>query len=264
MILMMMFSTPAEEVFPEVTPVRAKIGTSKIVTCLTSPLVSLPVTIKFDKGRRRHTITLHGHKRSQRRVSLRDELLRTMAAKEMRSRSSQMLAEEMKQCKSLENVKKMNANVHVRRNSLVHDVLHVDHKVASERRLSSVNRKPSIVSDVTFHPRDARTSPQKLLWKSQSRKAILHAHDVIGRAEREQELASLKFSKAGSAARRAAQEAHKENEKNKRPSLAGLTTLFEEKREKFEKWRDKCKRLLNKKVVFGDRKFSFKLVSNQE
>lgn len=186
-----------------------------------------------------------------------------MAAKEMRSKSSLMLAEEMKKCKSLENVKKMNAVKHVRRSSIVHDVLHVDHDVARERRLSTVNRKPSIVTDVTYHPQESRISPKQLLGTKQNRKAILHEDVVGGRSERDKELATLKFSKAGTAARMAAEETHKEHEKNKRPSLAGLPHV-DDVMNKLEAWREKCKKLLNKKVVFGNGKFSFKLVAQGE
>jgi hypothetical protein len=184
-----------------------------------------------------------------------------MAAKEMKTKSSQMLAEEMKKSMSLENVKKMNASKHVRRTSLVHDVLHVEHDVARERRMSTINRKPSLVADVTYHPADswAKTLPQRLqfLGKSQSRKAI---EGEAGRCERERELASLKFSKAGNAARMAAQDTHKEHERSKRTySVVPTTVEHDDKASRLEKWRMKCMRLLNKQVVFGN-EFSFKLI----
>ncbi|KAK3724974.1 hypothetical protein QZH41_005875 [Actinostola sp. cb2023] len=152
-----------EEIFPKnVTPLR---GNEKEVTCLTSPIVSLPVTLTFDKGRRRHTLAGHTkYETSKRRVSLRDELLRTIAAKEMKSKSSQMLADVKRKSMSLENVKKMNESKHIRRNSLVHDIIHIDHEATRERRMSMTNRKPSLVADVVYTPpsMQPRQQPQRL------------------------------------------------------------------------------------------------------
>lgn len=222
-----------------------------MVTCLTSPIVSLPVTLTYDKGRRRHTLAGYPAKKdkSKRRISLRDELLRTIAAKEMKSRSSQMLADVERSSKSLENVKKMNESKHVRRNSLVHDVINIDHKATQERRMSMTNRKASLVTDVTYktpEPKPKSAILKFLVSGKNKKEVVMTTAEIDGRTDREKELKALKFSKAGNAARMAAREAHQEHERQK---LAEETQVIheDEKTSRLEKWRLKCMRLLNKK-----------------
>lgn len=239
------FCFPAEEIFPQDVKPNVAVN-SKVVTCLTSPIVSLPVTLTYDKGRRRHTLACYPQKTSKR--SLRDELLRTIAAKEMRSRSSQMLADVRRTSLSLENVKKMNESKHVRRSSLVHDVIHTDHEATRERRMSATNRKMSLITDVTYRTPEKKPKPAtlKVLVSGKSKKTILIVPEIDGKAEREKELRALKFSEGGTAARLAAKETHLKHEREKATSKTQLVSQ-DDKTTTIEKWRLKCLRLMNKK-----------------
>lgn len=236
-------SFAAEEIFPQ-DITSSLVGQNQIITCLTSPIVSLPVTLTYDKGRRRHTLAGYPQKTSKR--SLRDELLRTIAAKEMRSRSSQMLASVRQTSLSLENVKKNNQSKHVRRSSLVHDVVHIDHETIKERRITDADRKQSLVMDVKYRTPETKSKPAilKVLASGKSKKNIINAPAIDSKAERERELRALKFSEGGTAARLAAKETHLQHEREKATSKTHLVKQ-EEKTTKIEKWRLKCMRLMN-------------------
>lgn len=237
------FLLPEEEIFPQnVTPVHDK---KKITTCLTSPSISLPVTIAFDKERRRHTLAGDQYENTKKRGPIRDELLRTIAAKEVRSKSSLMLAEAQSKTMSLENVKKMNQFKHVRRHTLVQNVINIDHQETKERRMSATNRKASLVSDVSYKTPSSRKL--KFLVSGKSKKEIvMTAEDISGKDEREKELRALKFSEAGNAARMAAKESHAKHVKQKLATEEQCNSSQEEKSTRLEKWRAKCMRLLNK------------------
>lgn len=206
-------------------------------------------------------------------MSLRDDLLRSLAQKEMKSRSYQKIDEEKRSLPE----ESYNKHRTRRRSTLVTDVLTV---VPSDHKPKPGERKASLVSDVIkFDPNTAERrgslagSQANLNKPSQCKIETVKTRATGGRAggpdgrqSRLKEIAKLKYTSAARAAKMAFKEAHISMEANRRLSLQApdhYVTMkcmekmhdFQERKENIDKntsantkltnWQKKFKRGLN-------------------
>ena len=207
--------------------VHAKIGEKSnrgMVTCFTFTAPA-NVTKQTNEGRR-HTISGHEIHDKSHHASLRDDLLRSLAQKEMRSRSMQKTEVEKKALPE----ESFNRQKSRRRSSLVTDVISA---VVSPSKHQPEQRRASLVSDVTKF--DAKTTNRRgSLVKYQENVTTLLPNklDIVkkrksdnpervpgGRDTRMKEIAKLKYTSAARAAKLAFKEAHISMEANRRLSI---------------------------------------------
>lgn len=212
----------------DVKQVHAKIGEKPnrgMVTCFTFAAPSY--VMKQTNQGRRHTISgFEIHDKSY-RASLRDDLLRSLAQKEMKSRSLQKIEEEKKALPAEEAFNRQKTR---RRSTLVTDVLTA---AVSPSKHKPEQRRASLVSDVIkFDPKTANRrgslaeNQENLNKPSPNKLEIVKARTTDnrkrvpgGRESRLKEIAKLKYTSAARAAKMAFQEAHISMEANRRLSL---------------------------------------------
>lgn len=218
-----------EEAYPvDVTQVQAKISEKTnrgIVTCFT--FAGTTYVTKQTKQGRRHTISGYEIHDKCYRPSLRDDLLRSLAQKQMKSSSLHKLEEEKKPLPE----EAFNRQKSRRRSTLVTDVITAALQPSKQK---AEQRRASLVSDVIkFDPKTTssfaagnqenwNTSlPQKLeivkACKSDNRERMVPG----GRESRLKEIAKLKYTSAARAAKMAYREAHISMETNRRLSFQG-------------------------------------------
>lgn len=217
-----------EETYPapaEVKPVQAKIGEKAkrgVITCFTFATPAY-VTKQTDQGRR-HTISGHEIHDKSYRANLRDDLLRSLAQKEMRSRSVQITEEEKKGPPE----ESFNRQKSRRRSSLVTDVITATTSLSqhkSERRRSSL--APGVIK---FDSKDTNSGGSLVRYRASLNTSIPNKLEIVkarttdnpvpcGRETRMKEIAQLKYTSAARAAKMAFQEAHISMKANRRLSI---------------------------------------------
>lgn len=266
---------PEEEAYPvDVKQVHVKIGEKPnrgMVTCFTFAAPAF-VAKQNDQGRR-HTISgFEIHDKSY-RVSLRDDLLRSLAQKEMKSRSLQKIEEEKKE----QPEESYNRHQTRRRSTLVTDIL----TAVSPSKHTPGDRKASLVSDVVkFDPNSAqrrgslagtqenlnKPPPSKLEFVKPRTTADKRARVPGGRQSRLKEIDKLKYTSAARAAKMAFQEAHISMAANRRLSLQApdhyVTMHCVEKLHEFQDRNVKMEKNTSAKFKNWQKKFKIGLNQN--
>lgn len=259
----------------DVKQVHVKIGEKPnrgVVTCFTFAAPAF-VAKQHDQSRR-HTISgFEIHDKSY-RVSLRDDLLRSLAKKEMKSRSLQKIEEEKKE----QPEESYNRHQTRRRSTLVTDIL----TAVSPSKHTPGERKASLVSDVVkFDPNTAQrrgslagyqenagkpSAPSKLEIVKPRRTADKRARVPGGRESRLKEVGKLKYTSAARAAKMAFQEAHISMAANRRLSLQApdhyVTMHCVEKLHEFQDRNVKMEK--NTSAKFKNWQKKFKIGLNQD
>ena len=237
-----------EESYPvDVQPIHPKIGLKpKVVTCFTFAAKSYLPKQKHDPGRR-HTISGFEIHDKHYGLNLRDDLLRDLAQKEMKSKSLHKVEEE----KNALPAESFNRHKKWRRCTLVTDVLQTV-TPPKEKKNEPYQRKASLVSDVIkFHPKTAaerratlavskanflkppQNQPETMMEeRTNSPAKSQNVHEPAtnqraesprkrmpgGRESRFKEVAKLKYTSAARAAKLAFKEAHISMQANRRLS----------------------------------------------
>lgn len=268
-----------EESYPvDVKQVQAKIGEKPnrgMVTCFT---FAAPVHLAKQKDHgRRHTISGFEIHDKTYRMSLRNDLLRSLAEKEIKSRSLHTMEEEEKKELPKESYNRHHTR---RRSTLVTDVLTA--KSPSKHNLGK--RKASLVSDVIkFDPRTAprrgssagtqqeninKPSPGKMEFVKQKQptKVSKRGHMPGGPQSRLKEIAKLKYTSAARAAKMAYQEAHISMTANRRLSLQApdhyVTMRCVEQLNEFQDRNDMMEKNTSAKFKNWQKKFKIGLNQN--
>lgn len=269
-----------EESYPvEVKQVHAKIGEKPnrgMVTCFT---FAAPVHVAKQKDHgRRHTISGFEIHDKTYRMSLRDDLLRSLAEKEMKSRSLHKMEEEEKKELPKESYNRHHTR---RRSTLVTDVL--TGKSPSKHKLGE--REASLVSDVIkFVPKTAprrgslaatqqeenvnKPSPGKMEFvkQKQTRDVGKRRQMPGGPQSRLKEIAKLKYTSAARAAKMAHREAHISMTANRRLSLQApdhyVTMRCVEQLHDFQDRNDMMERNTSAKFKNWQKKFKVGLNQN--
>lgn len=258
----------------DVKQVHAKIGEKPnraLVTCFT--FAAPAFVAKQSNQSRRHTISgfeIHDKSHS---ASLRDDLLRSLAQKEMKSRSLQKIEEEKKELPE----ESYNRHKTRRRSTLVTDVL----TAVSPSKHKPGERKASLVTDVIKC--DANTAQRRVsLAESQENvnkplpselkivkprtTADKRARVPGGRESRLKEIAKLKYTSAARAAKMAFHEAHISMEANRRMSLQApdhyVTMNCVEKLHEFQDRNVKMEKNTSAKFKNWQKKFKIGLNQN--
>ena len=217
-----------EEAYPvEVKQVQPKIvekANKGMITCFTTFAAPTYVTKQTNQVRR-HTISGHEiHDDKGYRASLRDDLLRSLAQKEMRTRSLQKTEEEHKAPPE----ESFNRQKSRRRSSLVTDVVTASTSLSQHK---TEQRKSSLVCDVIkFESKINNSGGSLVRYQANVNASIPSKLEILKartneatpmpdeRDTRMKEIAKLKHTSGAKAAKMAFQEAHLSMRANRRTS----------------------------------------------